>query len=187
MQSTARIARYSDKAVMQISCLEEILEIWLSDLVKDPEASVFGKIDLTTVLLTGHSRGAKLATLHFAGRQKQSLPCPSHWLAHATDELLARTFTELNLVSPGVGSSKYAGAFLIDPVDNTPDAPESPSSPSACKALRKCGKAVSIVGAGITGPCNPAGSNFEARMSCLHLVTLCACLGSNDWHARAIV
>ena len=59
------------------------------------------------------------------------------------------------------GSSKYSGAFLIDPVDNTPDSPESASSPSACKALKKSGRAVSIIGAGITGPCNPAGSNFE--------------------------
>lgn len=52
---------------MQLSCLEEILETWLSDLVQDPQAPVYGKVDLTTILMTGHSRGAKLATLHFAG------------------------------------------------------------------------------------------------------------------------
>ena len=57
---------------MQISCLEEILESWLPDLVKDPVGPVFGKIDLTTILMTGHSRGAKLATLHFAGSQTKS-------------------------------------------------------------------------------------------------------------------
>lgn len=62
------------------------------------------------------------------------------------------------------GNSSIAAACLVDPVDNTQAAPESADYPSACAALRKAGKAVAIIGAGVVGPCNPVGSNYQVPM-----------------------
>jgi len=52
-------------------------------------------------------------------------------------------------------------AVLVDPVDESAMSPISPSNPSAVAALRASGKAVSVIGAGITGSCNPTDGNYE--------------------------
>ena len=52
-------------------------------------------------------------------------------------------------------------AVLVDPVDESAFSPISQSNPSAVAALRESGKAVSVIGAGITGSCNPTEGNYE--------------------------
>ncbi len=56
-------------------------------------------------------------------------------------------------------------AVLLDPVDNTSRTPEGPLYPSACRALAACARPVCVVGAAVTGPCSPEGSNYRV-MGC---------------------
>lgn len=53
-----------------------------------------------------------------------------------------------------------AGGFLIDPVDSSSFNPISPGNPSGAAAVKKAGAPVAVVGAGLTGQCNPAEGNY---------------------------
>ncbi len=53
-----------------------------------------------------------------------------------------------------------SGCVLFDPVDGSPMTPESADYPSATKALAAAGRAAGLVGAAITGSCNPVGQNY---------------------------
>ena len=57
---------------MQVRYLDGILE-WLDQQNRDDASALHSIVDLTRIGTAGHSRGAKLACLHFAG----SSPCPS--------------------------------------------------------------------------------------------------------------
>ena len=74
---------------------------------------------------------------------------------------------------PRSGNAHIAAAYLLDPVDNTPQTPESAAYPSAAKALARCGRAVGISGAAQTGNCNPEGSSSRVRC--------CEWLASGPW------
>ncbi len=52
--------------VKELECLHCIL-VWLAAENERPGSCVYGKIDLASVGIAGHSRGGKLAALHFAG------------------------------------------------------------------------------------------------------------------------
>ncbi|KAG2454838.1 hypothetical protein HYH02_000670 [Chlamydomonas schloesseri] len=58
------------------------------------------------------------------------------------------------------GRSNVSGCVLFDPVDGSPMTPESADYPSATKALSAAGRAAGLVGAAITGSCNPVGQNY---------------------------
>lgn len=60
--------------IVQMSCLQAILEDWLAPLVKDSASPVFDAVDLSQMVIAGHSRGGKLATLLFAGQPSHSYP-----------------------------------------------------------------------------------------------------------------
>ncbi|PNH11638.1 Chlorophyllase-1, chloroplastic [Tetrabaena socialis] len=92
---------------------------------------LFGLPDTTRTATAGHSRGGKLAALHYAGR------------------------------------ADIATAVLFDPVDGSGRAPEGPDYPSAAKALAAANKTAALIGAGITGSCNPEGSNYPKFFAAL--------------------
>ena len=52
-------------------------------------------------------------------------------------------------------------AVLVDPVDSSVFSPISEGNPSAVEALRASGETISVVGAGISGSCNPTDGNYE--------------------------
>jgi hypothetical protein len=52
---------------LQVGFLPDFLSV-LSDASADPTHPLHGKIDFTNLGAAGHSRGAKIAALHFAGR-----------------------------------------------------------------------------------------------------------------------
>lgn len=56
--------------------------------------------------------------------------------------------------------SEVVNAVLVDPVDSSVFSPISADNPSAVEALRASGKTISVVGAGVTGSCNPAQGNY---------------------------
>jgi hypothetical protein len=84
-------------------------------------------LDWKNAAIAGHSRGGKLAALHYArgfgrgagegagGGEPSSSSSPSSFLP------------------------RFKACFLIDPVDNTPYTPEGPLYPSAVRALRELG------------------------------------------------
>eukprot|EP00198_Chlamydomonas_reinhardtii_P006243 XP_001695579.1 predicted protein [Chlamydomonas reinhardtii] len=59
-----------------------------------------------------------------------------------------------------VGRTDVSGCVLFDPVDGSPMTPESADYPSATKALAAAGRSAGLVGAAITGSCNPVGQNY---------------------------
>ncbi|PNW84556.1 hypothetical protein CHLRE_03g148750v5 [Chlamydomonas reinhardtii] len=58
------------------------------------------------------------------------------------------------------GRTDVSGCVLFDPVDGSPMTPESADYPSATKALAAAGRSAGLVGAAITGSCNPVGQNY---------------------------
>ena len=52
---------------MQIACVLVLLEDWLKRQDADESLSVYKAIDWDRLLIAGHSRGAKLATLLYVG------------------------------------------------------------------------------------------------------------------------
>ena len=138
--------------VKELECLICVLD-WLAAEVVRPGSRVHGKVNLASVGIAGHSRGGKLAALHFAGA-----------LCFARVAVDSSYGASWNFWAGLAGSDRFKAAFLIDPVDNTKDAPESPVCPNASKALRASGKRVGMVGAGVIGSCNPEGSNYKVLM-----------------------
>jgi len=72
---------------VQMGCLDQVLDNWLVEKIQDPSSELHGKIDTGKMVIAGHSRGAKLAALHYAGpasfplsRQLPHPFCPYSWL-----------------------------------------------------------------------------------------------------------
>ena len=104
----------------------------------------------------GHSRGAKLAALQYAGSLEFARCGGGSSGASGGGD-------------PGDGSFlprqslRISSAFLIDPVDNTRFTPASEAYPSAAAALRAQGAEASlaIAAAGRIGACNPLESGYN--------------------------
>ncbi|GBF97689.1 hypothetical protein Rsub_09747 [Raphidocelis subcapitata] len=123
---------------VELSFAPRVLD-WLADAAgRESNVALHGRPDLTRVFVAGHSRGAKLAALHYAASLKPG----------ASPSTLGQCYP-------------LRGAFLMDPVDNTAQTPESDAYPSAIKALASAGARVGITGAGVVGATNPEGSNWR--------------------------
>jgi hypothetical protein len=60
---------------LQVHFLPKILE-WLKGLNELPGTPALGKLDAGRIAVAGHSRGGKLAALHFASGENPSPPPP---------------------------------------------------------------------------------------------------------------
>lgn len=107
----------------ELTYLQPLLD-WLRTQGSAPASPLYGKADVARLATMGHSRGGKLAALHYAGR-------------------------------PDV-----ATAVLLDPIDGSDMTPHSVDYPSAVDALCDQNKTAAIIGAGITGRCNPTAYNY---------------------------
>lgn len=105
------------------------------------------------ILFTGgHSRGAKLAALQFAGSLEFARCGSGSGGANNNNNFLPKQ------------PLPVSSAFLIDPVDNTRFTPASEAYPSAAAALRAQGAdaSLAIAAAGRIGACNPLESGFNS-------------------------
>lgn len=141
-------------------------------------------VDTDCIGVAGHSRGAKLAALHFASGKPILLPAKYRRLQNLPRYDAVTSFPYIYILASDtpsrgpsstpadgysltvsvcmhVGSQGIKAAFLVDPVDNTQETPEGPDYPSAAKALQVTGRPVAMCGASIIGSCNPAGSNWQ--------------------------
>jgi hypothetical protein len=165
---------------------------WLGDAVAWARSAAPADTPLSDTLLftAGHSRGGKLAALHAAGAGR-ALDAYARALADAeaaeegggghgrqvggggrgADAAAAPT---LPTPPPPTPPPAVAGAFLLDPIDNTRFAPESPAYPSAARALGGT-VPVGLAAAGVVGACNPAESST--------LATLWPAAGPGSWLA----
>lgn len=110
------------------------------------------------VLLTaGHSRGAKLAALQYAG----SLEFARCGGGSGSNGSGSESPTNSNFLPKQ--SLRISSAFLIDPVDNTRFTPASEAYPSAAAALRAQGSdaTLAVAAAGRIGACNPLESGYK--------------------------
>ena len=115
---------------------------WLADaLAWARGAAPPATLHPTTLAVAGHSRGGKLAALHYAG---VVAPPPPEGAPPPPPPLPARP----------------AACFLFDAVDSTSFAPPSPAYPSAADALPGSGP-VGFASAAVIGPCNPAASGYR--------------------------
>lgn len=55
---------------VEMGCLDQVLDNWLVEKIQDPSSELHGKIDTGKMVIAGHSRGAKLAALHYAGSSR---------------------------------------------------------------------------------------------------------------------
>ncbi|KAI8473061.1 MAG: hypothetical protein J3K34DRAFT_457494 [Monoraphidium minutum] len=124
-----------------------VLEWLRSAAATETNAALHGRADFRRLVVAGHSRGAKLAALHFAAALARRAGVAAVGGAAAPPE-------------PAHPYDIHA-AFLMDPVDNTRATQESASYPSACRALAATGARVAIAGAGVIGATNPEGSNWR--------------------------
>ena len=110
---------------------------WLGDAVAWAAASA--PVDASTLVLSGHSRGAKLAALHWAGARAPPAPAGGPTPRPAP---------------------RAVACFLLDAVDSTSFAPPSRAYPSAADALPGAGP-VGLASAAVVGACNPGGSGYR--------------------------
>lgn len=128
---------------------------WVADQGDDPASPLYGRADMASVAVGGHSRGGKLATLAFTGRPPVSTcrwcglpplpPLVPLWLCRATTATflslppphLVLLLTPTHRVAPPAAPAAPAGnpqlvqaAYLVDPVDVTRWSPESADNPS---------------------------------------------------------
>ena len=68
-------------ACLQLGFLGAVLD-WLAEEQASHKSALSGMLDLSCIGTAGHSRGAKLAALHFAGKQSASLDDASHYFHH---------------------------------------------------------------------------------------------------------
>ena len=103
----------------------------------------------------GHSRGAKLAALQYAG-SLEFARCGGASGSGGSEAPNDSYFLPRQ-------SLKISSSFLIDPIDNTRFTPPSEAYPSAAAALRAQGDEASlgIAAAGKIGACNPLESGFN--------------------------
>ena len=129
---------------------------WLHTLSEKQHGSE-GALDFALVGAAGHSRGATLATLIYAGTGCCCCVCRCKFCGclwqHEPDLLCGPEHPEL-----------VQAVFLVDPVDMPPRGSDGVSSPSAVAAIKAKGLAVGMSGAGVVGRCNPAGINYQASI-----------------------
>ena len=152
----------------QMQCLEPLLA-WLAEQSAAAGSPLHGRVALDRLGVAGHSRGAKLAALHFAGAPSAPRAlCDTPQPAPRQVSCILLHDKHISLGSPHARGAdrprQIRAAALIDPVDNTDFTPESADYPSAVRALRRAGRPLAITGAGVVGRCNPPGSNFQALL-----------------------
>jgi hypothetical protein len=67
-----QLSRLARRVWLQVGFLPHFLSV-LHEVSADPNNPLHGKIDFTNLGAAGHSRGAKIAAMHFAGRWR------AHW------------------------------------------------------------------------------------------------------------
>jgi pimeloyl-ACP methyl ester carboxylesterase len=124
------------------------------------------QLDWGRAAVAGHSRGGKLAALHYA-RGFEGPP------ADAADAAADGTSSAPSSSSSSSSSfvPRFRACFLIDPVDNTPFTPESALYPSAARALRALGgggkgAAAAAAAATTTTAAAPTSLPLAAPLAC---------------------
>lgn len=110
----------------------------------------------------GHSRGAKLAALQYAG-SLEFARCGGEGGGGGSSGASGASGGDDETSFLPKQPLRIASAFLIDPVDNTRFTPASEAYPSAAAALRAQGSeaTLAVAAAGKIGACNPLVSGYK--------------------------
>lgn len=139
---------------------------WAASQAATPGSPLFGRVDTNKIVLSGHSRGGKLAALVFAGARMDCLRAAPPGLPPpqpcVEQQLPTCPLWRWQSVAPAGKQSRARAAYLIDPVDVTQFSPVSADNPSAAAALQQAGRPVGITAASIIGSCNPASGGYQA-------------------------
>ncbi|GLI62369.1 hypothetical protein VaNZ11_004988 [Volvox africanus] len=124
----------------EVQYLTPLLQ-WLEKDAPVQEPELAGKIDFSRKAVMGHSRGGKLASLHYANSTN------NFTTAVLFDPVDCSFFAQRDMHPSAIAA--LAGVDAACDLNNP--APHGPSSLSAA-----------IIGAGKTGGCNPEGNNADA-------------------------